>query len=98
MSIGSVSLLTFLDAPVVVGDPDGRTAYVNPAFAARFRGPGDDATGQPLSALFEGGAGQQVGGDHISLPATAVYSDLDHKLVQYAFNLITTNAECRYCY
>ena len=60
MSIGSVSLLTFLDAPVVVGDPEGRTAYVNPAFAARFRGSGDDATGQPLSALFEGGVREAV--------------------------------------
>ena len=60
MSIGSVSLLTFLDAPVVVGDPEGRTAYVNPAFAARFRASGDDATGQPLSALFEGGVREAV--------------------------------------
>ena len=60
MSLGSVSLLTFLDAPVVVGDPDGRTAYVNPAFAARFRASGDDATGQPLSALFEGGVREAV--------------------------------------
>ena len=60
MSIGSVSLLTFLDAPVVVGDPEGRTAYVNPAFAARFRASRDDATGQPLSALFEGGVREAV--------------------------------------
>jgi len=60
MSIGSLSLLTFLDAPVVVGDPEGRTAYVNPAFASRFRAGGDDATGQPLSALFEGGVREAV--------------------------------------
>ncbi len=60
MSLGSVSLLTFIDAPVVVGDPDGRTAYVNPAFAARFRASGDDATGQPLSALFDGGVREAV--------------------------------------
>jgi len=60
MSFGSVSLLTFVDAPVVVGDPEGRTAYVNPAFAARFRAGGDDATGQPLSALFEGGVREAV--------------------------------------
>jgi len=60
MSIGSLSLLTFLDAPVVVGDPEGRTAYVNPAFAARFRANRDDATGQPLSVLFEGGVREAV--------------------------------------
>jgi len=60
MSIGSVSLLTFIDAPVVVGDPEGRTAYVNPAFMVRFRSGGDDATGQPLSALFEGGVREAV--------------------------------------
>ena len=60
MSLGSRSLLTFLDAPVVVGDPEGRTAYVNPAFAARFRPEGGDATGQPLSVLFEGGVREAV--------------------------------------
>ena len=45
---------------MVVGDPEGRTAYVNPAFAARFRPGGGDATGQPLSALFEGGVREAV--------------------------------------
>jgi nitrogen-specific signal transduction histidine kinase len=60
MSLGSVSLLTFIDAPVVVGDPEGRTAYVNPAFMARFGSGGGDATGQPLSALFEGGVREAV--------------------------------------
>jgi nitrogen-specific signal transduction histidine kinase len=58
--VSTASLLTFLDAPVVVGDPDGRTAYVNPAFAARFGVAGEDATGQPLSALFEGGVREAV--------------------------------------
>ena len=60
MSMGSVSLLTFIDAPVVVGDPEGRAAYVNPAFLARFRSGGGDATGQPLSTLFEGGVREAV--------------------------------------
>ena len=60
MSVGARSLLMFIDAPVVVGDPEGRTAWVNPAFAARFRPDGDDATGQPLSALFEGGVREAV--------------------------------------
>jgi hypothetical protein len=57
---GSFSLLTFLDAPVVVGDPEGRAAYVNPAFASRFRSHAGDAAGQPLSALFEGGVREAV--------------------------------------
>jgi hypothetical protein len=60
MSMGSVSLLTFIDAPVVVGDPEGRAAYVNPAFMARFRSGGGDTTGQPLSGLFEGGVREAV--------------------------------------
>jgi hypothetical protein len=60
MSMGAVSLLTFIDAPVVVGDPEGRAAYVNPAFLARFRPGGGDATGQPLSTLFEGGVREAV--------------------------------------
>jgi hypothetical protein len=60
MSVSSRSLLTFLDAPVVVGDPDGRAAYVNPAFATRFLSSGAETAGQPLSALFEGGVREAV--------------------------------------
>jgi PAS domain-containing protein len=59
MSVGARSLLEFIDAPVVVGDPEGRAAYVNPAFASRF-GAGGDATGEPLSTLFEGGVREAV--------------------------------------
>ena len=37
MSISEgASLLTFLEAPVVVGDPEGRAIYVNPCFERRF--------------------------------------------------------------
>ena len=36
MSSSSRSLLDFIDAPVVVGDPDGRAVYVNPAFQQKF--------------------------------------------------------------
>jgi hypothetical protein len=32
VSAPTLSLLSFLDAPVLVGDPEGRAAYVNPAF------------------------------------------------------------------
>jgi nitrogen-specific signal transduction histidine kinase len=54
------SLLSFVDAPVVVGDPDGRCVYVNPAFENRF-GVGEAAsTGKPLGELFGGGAREAV--------------------------------------
>lgn len=54
------SLLSFLDAPVVVGDPDGRAAYVNPAFETRFSVSAETVTGQPLASLFEGGVREAV--------------------------------------
>jgi len=50
------SLLSFLDAPVVVGDPEGRAVYVNPAFEARFGVTARDVGGIPLAELFDGGA------------------------------------------
>ena len=58
--MSSPSLLSFLDAPVVVGDPDGRAAYVNPAFEACFAVSADAVKGQPLAALFEGGVREAV--------------------------------------
>ncbi len=54
------SLLSFLDAPVVVGDPEGRAVYVNPAFEARFGVASDGAAGQPLAELFSGGGREAV--------------------------------------
>lgn len=54
------SLLSFLDAPVVVGDPDGRAAYVNPTFETRFSVSAEEVTGQPLASLFEGGVREAV--------------------------------------
>lgn len=56
----SPSLLSFLDAPVVVGDPDGRAAYVNPAFEGCFAVSAGAVKGQPLAALFEGGVREAV--------------------------------------
>jgi hypothetical protein len=53
-------LLSFLDAPVVVGDPDGRAAYVNPAFEACFAVSAEEVKGQPLAVLFEGGVREAV--------------------------------------
>jgi hypothetical protein len=49
------SLLSFLDSPIVVGDPDGRVIYVNPAFETRFCSGADSPRGEHLAALFAGG-------------------------------------------
>ena len=54
MSASTLSLLSFLDAPVLVGDPEGRAAYVNPAFEARFGATAESVTGRPLAGLFDG--------------------------------------------
>jgi hypothetical protein len=58
--MSSGTLLSFLDAPVVVGDPEGRAAYVNPAFEARFAIGASAATGAPLASLFDGGVREAV--------------------------------------
>ena len=58
--MGFPSLLSFLDAPLVVGDPDGRAAYVNPAFAGRFSVAAESVIGAPLARLFEGGVREMV--------------------------------------
>jgi PAS domain-containing protein len=55
-----LSLLSFLDAPVVVGDPEGRAAYVNPAFEARFGVTTETVTGEPLANLFDGGLREAI--------------------------------------
>ncbi len=54
------SLLSYLDAPIVVGDPDGRAVYVNPAFEQSFPRAGKSALGLPLAELFDGGAREAV--------------------------------------
>jgi len=54
------SLLSFLDAPVLVGDPDGTAVYANPAFEARFDVTAEATRGVPLSELFEGGGREAV--------------------------------------
>jgi hypothetical protein len=53
------SLLSFLPAPVAIGDPEGRAVWVNPAFRARF-GAAGEVRGRPLAELFEGGAREAV--------------------------------------
>jgi PAS domain S-box-containing protein len=54
------SLLGFLDAPVVVGDPEGGAVYVNPAFQARFGVGAEAARGRSLAELFSGGSREAV--------------------------------------
>ncbi len=54
------TLLSFLDAPVVVGDPDGCAVYVNPAFELRFVRAVGSVPGAPLAELFEGGSREAV--------------------------------------
>jgi len=54
------TLLSFLDAPVVVGDPDGGAVYANPAFELRFARAIGRVPGIPLAELFEGGAREAV--------------------------------------
>jgi hypothetical protein len=54
------SLLSFLDAPVVVGDPEGRAVYVNPAFESRFEVDSEESAGHPLAELFSGGSREAV--------------------------------------
>lgn len=56
----SRSLLTFLPAPVAVGDPDGRAVYVNPAFQERFDVAPGEVRGRPLAELFVGGGREAV--------------------------------------
>jgi nitrogen-specific signal transduction histidine kinase len=54
VSADGASLLNFLDAPVVVGDPEGRVIFVNPAFEETFEF-GAQAQGMPFAELFQGG-------------------------------------------
>jgi nitrogen-specific signal transduction histidine kinase len=60
MTAGTVSLLDFLDAPVVIGDPDSRVVYVNPAFESCAGISAAAAKGQPFAGLFEGGGREAV--------------------------------------
>jgi PAS domain S-box-containing protein len=54
------SLLDFIQTPVLVGDPDGRIVYINPAFASDFGVSADEVAGQPLANLFSGGGREAV--------------------------------------
>lgn len=54
------SLLDFVQTPVLVGDPDGRTVYVNPAFEEDFLATAESVAGQPIANLFAGGGREAV--------------------------------------
>ena len=54
------TLLSYLDAPVVIGDPQGCAVYVNPAFELCFERAVGRVPGAPLAELFEGGAREAV--------------------------------------
>jgi PAS domain-containing protein len=57
---GSKSLLDFIQTPVLVGDPDGRVIYVNPAFETDFLVPVEEVSGMPVANLFDGGGREAV--------------------------------------
>ena len=52
--MSDASLLNFLDSPVLVGDPEGRVIFTNPAFDECFD-MGRPALGVSFAELFEGG-------------------------------------------
>lgn len=56
----SRSLLDYVDAPILVGDPDGRVVHLNPSFESRFQISLDQARGKELATLFEGGAREAI--------------------------------------
>ena len=60
MTPGNRSLMDFIDTPVLVGDPDGRAVYVNPAFETDFLLASEDVVGKPLANLFEGGGREML--------------------------------------
>ena len=60
MSDSLSSLLNFLDAPLMIGDPEGRVIWVNPAFEQTFTCDGEYVRGQALAALFDGGGREAV--------------------------------------
>ncbi len=54
------SLLDFLDAPVLVGDPEGNVVFANKAFVRDLCPGGEPPQGQPLALLFAGGGREAV--------------------------------------
>jgi len=66
----------------MVGDPDGRVVYVNPAFETDFLVPLEEVAGQPVANLFEGGGREAV------LHALARVCDRDGTAAAERFSLL----------
>ena len=60
MGAEEISLLGHLDAPILVGDPEGCVVYANPSFRERFCQMSGDPVGEPLAMVFGGGAREVV--------------------------------------
>lgn len=54
------SLLDFLDAPVLVADPEGRVIFANAAFVRDLGANGESPHGESLASLFAGGGREAV--------------------------------------
>jgi nitrogen-specific signal transduction histidine kinase len=59
-NVSGRSLLDYLDAPVLVGDPEGQVVHLNPAFERQFDVSLEDARGGMVAAVFEGGARESL--------------------------------------
>jgi hypothetical protein len=55
-----ISLLGYLNTPILVGDPEGCIVYANPCFRNCFGADGGDLMGRPLAMVFGGGAREVV--------------------------------------
>ena len=53
---GGFSLLDFVDAPVIVGDPDCQVIYVNPSCERRLGISSPAVLGVSMASLFQGGS------------------------------------------
>ena len=85
LSFASKSLMDFIRTPVLVGDPDGRVVYVNPAFETDFLAPVEEVVGQPVASLFEGGGREAL------LRAVAEICDRSSELDSVHFNLLVAD-------
>ena len=85
MISGSRSLMDFIQTPVLVGDPEGRVVYVNPAFETDFLVPVEEIVGQPVANLFEGGGREAV------LHAVAQVCGSTSESDAVRFNLLATD-------
>lgn len=56
----SRSLLSYVETPMLVADPDGCAVYANPCFEVRFALSQGGAQGVPLATLFESGGREEV--------------------------------------